>query len=317
MVEANGSLRPLQPRPNTRDTLELLGNGCLADAAFGHSHGQGLECLRTVLQGTPVQAEEDLGGEQTRSLVAVNERMVRDDVKQVCGRHVEEPGVYVRPSEGCLRLCNGGLWQSAIANAGSTAETLELALVERQHDLNSQELNPAEHVAHWASFLYVSSWASIISSAAVSARSSNGTCLSGRMISPWPSVVTSSGVSLVMSRSSRIGRSIMSPRLLPTTDSFFGTVATLLLWNGVIFQLPAVMYLLARLGVVTTKWLGETRRYALVVITIVAALITPTGDPYNLLLLAIPMYLLYELGIILTRLVPKPATPVNEDVATA
>jgi sec-independent protein translocase protein TatC len=103
---------------------------------------------------------------------------------------------------------------------------------------------------------------------------------------------------------------------MPTTDSFFGTVATLLLWNGVIFQLPAVMYLLARLGVVTTAWLAETRRYAMVVITIVAALITPTGDPYNLLLLAIPMYLLYELGIILTRLVPKPA-PVSEDVATA
>lgn len=104
---------------------------------------------------------------------------------------------------------------------------------------------------------------------------------------------------------------------MPTTDSFFGTVATLLLWNGVIFQLPAVMYLLARLGVVTTTWLGETRRYAMVVITIVAALITPTGDPYNLLLLAIPMYLLYELGIILTRLVPKPAEPVTEESATA
>lgn len=104
---------------------------------------------------------------------------------------------------------------------------------------------------------------------------------------------------------------------MPTTDSFFGTVATLLLWNGVIFQLPAVMYLLARLGIVTTQWLGETRRYAMVVITIVAALITPTGDPYNLLLLAIPMYLLYELGIILTRLVPKPADPVNDEPPTA
>jgi sec-independent protein translocase protein TatC len=103
---------------------------------------------------------------------------------------------------------------------------------------------------------------------------------------------------------------------MPTTDSFFGTVATLLLWNGVIFQLPAVMYLLARLGIVTTQWLGETRRYAMVVITIVAALITPTGDPYNLLLLAIPMYLLYELGIILTRLVPKPADPVVEEPTT-
>lgn len=104
---------------------------------------------------------------------------------------------------------------------------------------------------------------------------------------------------------------------MPTTDSFFGTVATLLLWNGVIFQLPAVMYLLARLGVVTTKWLGETRRYAMVVITIVAALITPTGDPYNLLLLAIPMYLLYELGIVLTRLVPPPVDPVTENATTA
>lgn len=103
---------------------------------------------------------------------------------------------------------------------------------------------------------------------------------------------------------------------MPTTDSFFGTVATLLLWNGVIFQLPAIMYLLARLGIVTTQWLGETRRYAIVVITIAAALITPTGDPYNLLLLAIPMYLLYELGIILTRLVPKPDVPAVEESTT-
>jgi sec-independent protein translocase protein TatC len=93
---------------------------------------------------------------------------------------------------------------------------------------------------------------------------------------------------------------------MPTVDSFMGTVATLLLWNGVIFQLPAVIYLLARIGVVSAQQLAGTRRYAMVVITILAALITPTGDPYNLLLLAVPMYLLYELGIVLARLVPKP-----------
>ncbi|NBU65056.1 MAG: twin-arginine translocase subunit TatC [Chloroflexia bacterium] len=93
---------------------------------------------------------------------------------------------------------------------------------------------------------------------------------------------------------------------VPTSDSFFQTVATLLLWNGIIFQLPAVMYLLARLNIVSTGMLTSTRRYAIVVITIIAALITPTGDPYNLLLLAVPMYMLYELGIILTRFVPKP-----------
>jgi sec-independent protein translocase protein TatC len=101
----------------------------------------------------------------------------------------------------------------------------------------------------------------------------------------------------------------------PTVDSFMGTVATLLLWNGVVFQLPAIIFLLARLGVVTAEQLARTRRYAIVVITIIAALITPTGDPYNLLLLAVPMYLLYELGILLARFVPKKKEP--EPIAAA
>jgi sec-independent protein translocase protein TatC len=90
----------------------------------------------------------------------------------------------------------------------------------------------------------------------------------------------------------------------PTFESFISTVSTLMLWNGLIFEMPALIYLLARLGVVNAKMLGRTRRYAIVVITIVAAIITPTGDPYNLLLLAVPMYFLYELGILLARFVP-------------
>jgi sec-independent protein translocase protein TatC len=94
----------------------------------------------------------------------------------------------------------------------------------------------------------------------------------------------------------------------PRVDSFIGTVATLLLWNGLIFQLPAIVYVMARLGVVTAARLASTRRYAIVIIFIIAAFITPTGDPYNLLLLAIPMYLLYEVGIILARFVPKRRT---------
>ncbi len=100
---------------------------------------------------------------------------------------------------------------------------------------------------------------------------------------------------------------------VPTSDSFFQTVATLLLWNGIIFQLPAIMYLLARLNIVSTAMLTSTRRYAIVVITIIAALITPTGDPYNLLLLAVPMYMLYELGIMLTRFVPKSEVIATEE----
>jgi sec-independent protein translocase protein TatC len=98
----------------------------------------------------------------------------------------------------------------------------------------------------------------------------------------------------------------------PTFESFISTVSTLLLWNGIIFELPAVIYLLARLGIVNTKMLSRTRRYAIVIITIAAAIITPTGDPYNLMLLAVPMYLLYELGILLSRFVPARGAPVDE-----
>jgi sec-independent protein translocase protein TatC len=90
----------------------------------------------------------------------------------------------------------------------------------------------------------------------------------------------------------------------PTFESVIKTISTLLLWNGLIFELPALIYLLARLGVVNARQLGQARRYAIVIITITAAIITPTGDPYNLLLLAVPMYFLYELGILLARFVP-------------
>lgn len=94
----------------------------------------------------------------------------------------------------------------------------------------------------------------------------------------------------------------------PTLTSILETVSTLLLWNGVVFELPALVYLVARIGLVSREMLARTRRYAVVVIVIIAAIITPTGDPYNLLLLAVPMYLLYEMGIFLTRFVPKRET---------
>jgi sec-independent protein translocase protein TatC len=93
---------------------------------------------------------------------------------------------------------------------------------------------------------------------------------------------------------------------MPRVEEFFSLVSTLMLWNGLIFELPAIIYLLARLGLVTPQLLARTRRYAIVVIVIVAAVITPTGDPFNLMVLAVPMYLLYELGILLSRFVPKP-----------
>ncbi|PDW04304.1 twin-arginine translocase subunit TatC [Candidatus Viridilinea mediisalina] len=91
----------------------------------------------------------------------------------------------------------------------------------------------------------------------------------------------------------------------PALSNFITTVTVLLLINGIVFELPVIIYVLAFLGVVTSKQLASYRRFAIVGVTIVAAFITPTGDPINLALLAIPMYFLYELGIILARFVPK------------
>ena len=90
----------------------------------------------------------------------------------------------------------------------------------------------------------------------------------------------------------------------PTLADFLDTITMLLLVNGVVFELPVIIYTLAFIGIVTAKQLSSYRRYAIVLVVIIAAIITPTGDPVNLMLLALPMYLLYEVGIVLARFVP-------------
>jgi sec-independent protein translocase protein TatC len=91
----------------------------------------------------------------------------------------------------------------------------------------------------------------------------------------------------------------------PSLADFLQTVTVMVLINGVVFELPVVIYVLAALGLITAAQLVAYRRYALLVVVVVAAFITPTGDPVNLLLLAVPMYLLYELGVVLARFAPK------------
>ena len=76
---------------------------------------------------------------------------------------------------------------------------------------------------------------------------------------------------------------------------------TLLLWIGIVFELPIVMYLLAKLHIMSVRLMGSVRKYAIIIIMIAAAIITPTPDPFNMFLVAAPMYLLYEFGILLAR----------------
>ena len=71
---------------------------------------------------------------------------------------------------------------------------------------------------------------------------------------------------------------------------------------GLIFELPVVMLMLGKLGLVDVEKLTGFRRYAILVITIVSAILTPTPDIFNLALMAVPLYLLFEVGIIGMRI---------------
>jgi sec-independent protein translocase protein TatC len=87
----------------------------------------------------------------------------------------------------------------------------------------------------------------------------------------------------------------------PRLESYLSFVSTLLLWSGISFETPVFLFFLAKIKVVNRQRLSRWRRYAFLVICILAAIITPTPDPVNMFIVAAPLYLLYELGIFLTR----------------
>lgn len=82
-----------------------------------------------------------------------------------------------------------------------------------------------------------------------------------------------------------------------TLRSYMSMFSSLVLLMGIAFEFPSVILLLSMLGIVDRPLLRRGRKYAFVALLIVAAFITPTGDPLSMLLLAAPLYLLYELSI--------------------
>jgi len=82
-------------------------------------------------------------------------------------------------------------------------------------------------------------------------------------------------------------------------DGYISFVTTIMFSSGMIFETPLLLALIARLGLVTPKQLAKGRRYALVGIALMAALVTPTPDAFNMLLVMAPLVVLYELGILL------------------
>ena len=88
-------------------------------------------------------------------------------------------------------------------------------------------------------------------------------------------------------------------------EEYLNFVGLMFLGFGFMFELPLVLFFLGLAGIVTVDMLRKQRRVALVTIVALAALITPSQDPYTLLVLAIPLYLLYELTIVILRLVNR------------
>jgi sec-independent protein translocase protein TatC len=96
----------------------------------------------------------------------------------------------------------------------------------------------------------------------------------------------------------------------PSIQSFLDLFTRLMLINGLLFELPVLVYSVIWLGAVKRSTLTRYRRYSILVIVIIAAIITPTGDPVNLAFTAVPMYLLYELGLLLALIAPRRKAPI-------
>jgi sec-independent protein translocase protein TatC len=86
-----------------------------------------------------------------------------------------------------------------------------------------------------------------------------------------------------------------------TGERYLDFVTTFLFWVGVTFELPIVMYFLTKLGVVTPQRLSSFRKYAFVLAFVIGAIITPTPDPVNQTVVSLPIYLLFEIGLLLAR----------------
>ncbi len=97
-------------------------------------------------------------------------------------------------------------------------------------------------------------------------------------------------------------------RLLLKADDYFDFIIIVMLGMGVVFQMPAITYVLARIGLVTARLMIRVWRTALVVILIVAAVISPTNDVPNMLLFAAPMLVLYVISIFVAWIFSKPRT---------
>lgn len=97
-----------------------------------------------------------------------------------------------------------------------------------------------------------------------------------------------------------------------TVDSYISFAGLLLLAFGFGFQMPIIAYFLGKAGIISSSFLAKGRRYAVVIILIVAAIITPP-DVFTQVLLAGPLYILYEISILVVKMAARPSEPESSE----
>ena len=90
-------------------------------------------------------------------------------------------------------------------------------------------------------------------------------------------------------------------RNLISLESYISTLLILSLLMGCMFEMPALSWLLAKIGILKAEFMRRYRRHAFVAILVIAAVITPTADIFTLSVVAIPLYLLYEFSIFIVK----------------
>jgi sec-independent protein translocase protein TatC len=99
----------------------------------------------------------------------------------------------------------------------------------------------------------------------------------------------------------------ISPMIVNEFDitSYVSTLASLILGCGLLFQFPMVIYFLSKVGIVTPDLMRKYRKHSVVVILILGAIITPSGDPFSLTVISLPLYVLFEVSIYISSVVVK------------
>lgn len=97
-----------------------------------------------------------------------------------------------------------------------------------------------------------------------------------------------------------------------TAQRYFAVLTSLIFWIGVAFEMPVILFVLAKVGLVGPRQLIQGWRFAVVAIAIVAAIITPTADPFNMLLVMAPLLVLYAISIVLVTFAARSRQHTNQ-----